>query len=61
MTNKITSVEIIYQDYSDCDSGLPSHWAAIVRHTGSGFPEHIYADTQQELDYLKVGEVFGND
>ena len=61
MTKRITSVEIIYQDYSDCDSGLPSHWAAIVRNTGSGFPAHVYADTRQELEYLKVGEVFGND
>lgn len=59
--NKIIDVDIVFQDYSDCDSGLPSHWVAIVRHTGSGFPEHVYADTEEELSHLKVGEEFPND
>ena len=59
--NKIISIQIIYQDYSDCDSGLPSHWCAIVHHTGSNFAEHVYADTQEELSHLEVGKEFSND
>ncbi|HEY7866155.1 MAG TPA: hypothetical protein VIC51_09140 [Psychromonas sp.] len=59
--NKIISVNTIYQDYSDCDSGLPSHWCAIVHHTGNKFAEHVYADTEKELSHLQVGSEFTND
>ena len=56
--NKITDIKIVYQDYSDCDSGLPSHWAAIIWHTGSNFPVHEYADTEEELSKYKIGATY---
>jgi hypothetical protein len=54
----ITKVDVIYQDYSELNCGLPNHWCAIVHHTGSCFAEHIYADTKEELSHLKVGQEF---
>jgi hypothetical protein len=56
--SKILSVNIIYQDYSGCDSGLPSHWCAIIHHTGSNYAEHVYADSEDELVHLRVGLEF---
>jgi NADH:ubiquinone oxidoreductase subunit len=49
MNKKIIRKEIVYQDYSDCDSGLPSHWCAIVHYEGDDFPIYIYAETEEEL------------
>ena len=56
--NIIETIEIVHQDYSDCDSGIPSHWVAIVHHTGTPFAVHVYADKKSSLKYLKVDEEF---
>jgi len=56
--NKILSVDICYQDYSDIEPSIPNHYVAIIHHTGSPFAFHVYADSEEELQHLKVGEVF---
>lgn len=43
-----THLETFFQDYSDCDSGIPSHWAVKYTIQQRKYPDYRYFDTYEE-------------